>query len=79
MTDTKTILLLCAFTFIPVKEWNNVPISDFTIMQEMDTTSIVLLTDEKQPSLMLVSMPGDDFIFVEFFFFSIMFVFFVLL
>lgn len=60
------MLLLCAFTFIPVKEWNDVPISDFTVMQEMDTTSIVLLTDEKQPSLMLVSMPGNYyFIFVK--------------
>ncbi|VVC25678.1 Hypothetical protein CINCED_3A000948 [Cinara cedri] len=60
LTDSKTVLLICAFTFIPVKEWNEVPISDFTIMQEMDTMSIVLLTDEKQPSLLLVSMP--DFI-----------------
>lgn len=52
------MLLVCAFTFIPIKEWNEVPICDFTMMQEMDITSIVLLTDEDQPSLIVVSMPG---------------------
>lgn len=62
LTDSKTMLLMCAFTFIPIKEWNEVPICDFTVIQEMDTTSIVLLTDEKQPSLILVSMPGIKFI-----------------
>jgi len=53
------MLLVCAFTFLPVKEWNEVPISDFTVMQEMGATSILLLTDEMKPSLMLVSMPGN--------------------
>lgn len=53
------MLLVCAFTFLPVKEWNEVPISDFTVMQEMGATSILLLTDEIKPSLMLVSMPGN--------------------
>lgn len=52
---------MCAFTFIPIKEWNEMPICDFTVMQEMETTSIVLLTDEEQPSLILVSMPGIRF------------------
>jgi len=59
LTDSKTMLLVCAFTFLPVKEWNKVPISDFTVMQEMGTTSVLLLTNEIQPSLMLVSMPGN--------------------
>lgn len=58
LTNSKTILLVCAFTFIPVKEWNDVLVRDFTIIQEMETISIVLLTDDEQPSLMLVSMPG---------------------
>lgn len=53
------MLLVCAFTFLPVKEWNKVSIIDFTVMEEMGTTSILLLTDEIQPSLMLVSMPGN--------------------
>jgi len=53
------MLLVCAFTFLPVKEWNEVPINDFTVMQEMGATSILLLTDEIKPSLMLVSMPGN--------------------
>lgn len=53
------MLLVCAFTFIPLKEWNEVPISDFTVMQEMDNTSIFLLTDEEEPSLILFSMPGN--------------------
>lgn len=52
------MLLVCAFTFIPLKEWNEVPINDFVTIQEMDTTSIVLLTDQEHPSLILVSMPG---------------------
>lgn len=59
---------MCAFTFIPIKEWNEVPICDFTVMQEMDTTSIVLLTDEKQPSLILVSMPGIKLIILNIYF-----------
>jgi len=53
------MLLVCAFSFLPVKEWNKVPISDFTVMEEMGITSVFLLTDEIQPSLMLVSMPGN--------------------
>ncbi|XP_060837150.1 uncharacterized protein LOC132919505 isoform X1 [Rhopalosiphum padi] len=57
LTDSKTMLLVCAFSFLPVKEWNKVPISDFTVMEEMGITSVLLLTDEIQPSLMLVSMP----------------------
>lgn len=57
------MLLVCAFTFVPIKEWNEVPIFDFTVMQEMDTTSIVLLTDEDQPSLLLVSLPGNFYIY----------------
>lgn len=56
------MLLVCAFTFIPVKEWSDVLVRDFTVIQEMDTISIVLLTDDKQPSLMLVSMPGKYFL-----------------
>lgn len=63
LTNSKTMLLVCAFTFIPVKEWNEVPICDFTVMQEMNTTSIVLLTDEEQPSLLLVSLPGISLIY----------------
>lgn len=58
LTDSKTVSLICAFTFIPVKEWHEVPICDFTVMQEMDTTSILLLTDENPSSLLLVSVPG---------------------
>jgi len=60
------MLVVCAYTFITVKIWNEVPIYDFTVLQEMDTTSIILLTDEKQPSLMLVSMPGNYFVFVKY-------------
>lgn len=53
------MLLVCAFTFLPIKKWSEAPICDFTVMQEMDTTSILLLTDDVQPSLMLVSLPGN--------------------
>lgn len=59
------MLLVCAFTFLPVKEWNEVPIRDFTIIQEMDTTSIFLLTDEEQPSLLLISMSGNLYVFIN--------------
>lgn len=61
------MLLVCAFTFIPIKEWNEVPINDFVVIQEMDTTSIVLLTDQEHPSLMLVSMPGTYYLIYTFF------------
>ncbi|XP_050441522.1 uncharacterized protein LOC126846278 [Adelges cooleyi] len=57
LTELKTIMLICGFTFIPIKEWDEVSIADFTIMQEMEITSLLLLTDEKQPNLLLVTMP----------------------
>lgn len=60
------MLIVCAFTFIPIKEWNEVSICDFTVVQEMDTTSIFLLTDEKQPSLLLVSVPSKLYIFIKY-------------
>lgn len=62
------MLVVCAFTFIPIKEWDEVSVCDFTLVQEMDTTSIFLLTDETQPSLLLVSMPGNLYIFIKYYF-----------
>ncbi|XP_050522143.1 uncharacterized protein LOC126894881 isoform X2 [Daktulosphaira vitifoliae] len=57
LTEYQTVMLICAFTFIPIKEWNEIPVADFTILQEMDNTSIIILTHENQPFLILVSIP----------------------